>query len=232
MAHDIRRFARLLDRVSRDIVTSPVRWRSRQWVLFLAVVATTWLAYVEKRSIQPCVQRGGGSGARALALLIDACGGGFAVTLLGFAALVAGRWARKRALVDAALVLGVAGVWCWIFTKTGQLVLAERRPNDGGTMKLFALGGHGVSGHAAAAALLFSPVRDVLARGATPKVRRVVTAALLAWAVLVGWSRVWLGMHFVWNVMLGFAMGVSTGLVAARAGGRARMHADDVYRLG
>jgi membrane-associated phospholipid phosphatase len=83
-------------------------------------------------------------------------------------------------------------------------------------MKLFALGGHGVSGHAAAAALLFWPVRDVLARGATPGVRRVVTAALVAWAVVVAWSRVWLGMHFVWNVMAGLAMGLFTGFVAVR----------------
>jgi len=84
-------------------------------------------------------------------------------------------------------------------------------------MTFRALGGHGVSGHAAAAALLFSPVRDVLARGATPRVRRMVTAALLAWAMWVSWSRVWLGMHFVWNVVLGCAIGFLTGRAATRA---------------
>ncbi len=183
MVRDVRWFARLLARVSRDIVTSPVRWRLRQWILLLAIAATTAVAFI------------------------------------------AGRWARRRALGDAALVLGVAGVWCFIFTKTGQFVLAERRPTEGGTMKLLALGGHGVSGHAAAASLLFSPVRDLLfspvrdllARGATPGVRRMVTAGLLARAIVVAWSRVWLGMHFVWNVMLGLAIGFFTGLVAARA---------------
>jgi membrane-associated phospholipid phosphatase len=66
------------------------------------------------------------------------------------------------------------------------------------------------------AALLFFPVRDVLARDATPRVRHIVTAALLAWAALVGWSRVWLGMHFVWNVSLGLAIGFFTGFVATR----------------
>lgn len=217
MTDDVRRFARLFDRMSRDLVASPLRWRWGRGTLFVAVAATTSLAYVEKLPIQACVQRGGGDGAHALASLIDFCGNGFAVTLMGFAAFIAGRWGRKRALVDAALVLCVAGIWCWLFTKTGQLVLAERRPKDGGTMHFFALGGHGVSGHAAAAAVLFSPVRDVLARGATPRVRCIVTAALLAWAGLVGWSRVWLGMHFVWNVMLGLAIGFFTGVTAARA---------------
>jgi membrane-associated phospholipid phosphatase len=95
-------------------------------------------------------------------------------------------------------------------------VLAEHRPNDGGAMRLFALDGRGVSGHASATALLFWPVRDVLARSATPRARLLVTAVLIAWAVVVCWSRVWLGMHFVWNVSLGLAIGFFTGFVATR----------------
>jgi membrane-associated phospholipid phosphatase len=217
MADGIRMVARSLGRVSLDIALTPVRWRTRQWALFLAITATTALAYLEKWPLQAWLQSGGGSGERALALFADVCGSGLALASLGLAVLLTGLLARKRALVDAAVVLGVAGIWCWILMKAGQLVLAERRPIDGGAMKLFALGGHGVSGHAAAAALLFSPVRDVLARGATPRVRYLVTAALLGWAALVGWSRVWLGMHFVWNVALGLAIGFFTGLVATRA---------------
>jgi membrane-associated phospholipid phosphatase len=217
MVDDVRGFARLFERVSLDLLVAPERWRARQWVQFLSVAAATLLAYVEKWPIQACVQRGGGSAARTLASALDAYGDGFAVAFLGVAALVTGRCMRQRAFVDAAIALGVAGVWCWIFTKTGQLVLAERRPKDGGAMVLVALGGHGVSGHASAAGLIFSPVRDVLARGATARARRMVTAALLAWAALVGWSRVWLGMHFVWNVMLGLAIGFFTGLAATRA---------------
>jgi membrane-associated phospholipid phosphatase len=216
MDRDPRSFARLFGRVSRGIVSAPARAGARGWVTLLAVLSATVLAYAEKRSIQACVQGGGGHGARALALFVDAYGDGFAVLALGTAALVVGRLARKPPLVDAALALGAAGIWCWLFTKTGQLVLAERRPNEGGAMKLFALGGHGVSGHAAAAALLFYPVRDVLARGATPRVRCFVTAALLAWALVVAWSRVSLGMHFLWNVLLGLAVGLFTGSVAAR----------------
>jgi membrane-associated phospholipid phosphatase len=217
LGDEVRGLSRSLARVGLDIATAPAGWRAREWALFLAIAAVTQLAYVEKWPMQACVQGMGGGGARALASFANVCGSGAALTALGFAAFVAGRWANRRALVDAALALGAAGVWCWILVVVGQLVLAERRPNDGGRMVLFALGGHGVSGHAAAAALVFSPVRDVLARGATPRTRRVVTAALVAWAALVGWSRVWLGMHFVWNVMLGLAIGLFAGFVATRA---------------
>jgi membrane-associated phospholipid phosphatase len=101
-------------------------------------------------------------------------------------------------------------------TAAGEFVLAERRPIDGGAMRFFALGGHGVSGHAAAAALLFAPVRCVLMRGARRRLRWIASGAMLAWAAWVGWSRVYLGMHFAWNVTLGLAIGFFTGSVAAR----------------
>jgi membrane-associated phospholipid phosphatase len=214
---ETRKLARMFRHVSIAIVTAPARWHPWQWALFLAVAATTLITYLEKWPLQVFIQRGGGSVVRAFALAVSAYVGGFAVLLLGVAMLVIGRWTRRRALVDAALALGAAGFWCWIFTRAGQLVLAERRPKEGGAMILFALGGHGVSGHASAAGLLLSPVRDVLARAATPRARRALTAALLGWAAFVGWSRVWLGMHFVWNVVLGLAIGFFTGFVATRA---------------
>jgi len=216
MTADARSLARLFERVSLAIVAAPTRWHARQWALFLAVAATTSLAYVAKWPLQASVQSVGGGAARAVALFIDSYGDGFAVTLAGFAVLFAGRLLHKPTFVEAALVLGAAGIWCWIFTKTGQLVLAERRPKDGGAMFFFALDGHGVSGHASAAGLVFAPVRDVLGRGATPRARRIATMALLAWAILVGWSRVWLGMHFVWNVLLGLAIGFFTGGIGGR----------------
>jgi membrane-associated phospholipid phosphatase len=210
---------RFVGRVGLRIATAPARWRARPWGVLLAVVASTLALYVEKRPIQGALQGGGGSAVRAVALFLNVGGSGLAIALLGLAVLVAGRWSRRPVLVDMAVVLAAAGIWCWVLMKTGQLVLAERRPVEGGEMMLFALGGHGVSGHAAAAGVLFFPVRDVLARDASPLGRRLVTAALLAWAALIGWSRVWLGMHFVWNVELGLAIGYFTGLVATRVAG-------------
>ncbi len=86
-------------------------------------------------------------------------------------------------------------------------------------MHWMAFGGHGVSGHAAAAALVFWTVRgSVLKWAPAPApVRRGATAALLAWALLVGWSRVYLGEHFVWNVMLGYAVGTACGMAGPSA---------------
>lgn len=152
-----------------------------------------------------------------LAEVANVGGAGATMTLFGLAALVVGRALRRDALVNAALVLGAAGAWCWILTRTGQIVLAEQRPVEGGEMRWFAMDGHGVSGHAAIAALLFAPVRDVLARRAPGSVRHAAAGAIMAWAAFVGWSRMWLGMHFLWNVVLGLALGFLTGHAAVAA---------------
>lgn len=37
---------------------------------------------------------------------------------------------------------------------------------------------------------------------------------LLPWALLVGWSRVWLGVHFPGDIMAGIALGASAALLA------------------
>jgi membrane-associated phospholipid phosphatase len=139
------------------------------------------------------------------------------VTAVGIALLLVGRATRKDALLATALVLGVAGAWCFLLTYAGQFVLAEQRPIDGGQMRWFALDGHGVSGHAAATALLALPVRHVLLRRFRPLVRNLVAAALLVWAGVVAWSRVWMGMHHAWNVIAGLALGLWTGSGAVDA---------------
>jgi membrane-associated phospholipid phosphatase len=113
-------------------------------------------------------------------------------------------------------VLAVAGVWCFALTQLGQLVLAEARPIEGGAMHWLARGGHGVSGHASAAGMLYSPIRRVLARDLRAADRQLVTAALAAWAVIIAWSRMWMGMHYLWNVMLGLALGFFTGSSVVR----------------
>lgn len=218
MGCDLRAFMHLLGRTTVTLATASVRWRAAQWLAFVAVVGGIAVVYFEKWPLQEMVQRFGGTPLRGLALAVDAWGGGGGLTVLGIATFAAGRRLRRPALVDTALTLAAAGVWCWVLTKTGQLVLAERRPNDGGAMVLFAFDGHGVSGHASGAGLLLWPVRRVLlGRGTSRRTRFLVTAGLVAWAAFVGWSRVWLGMHFVWNVALGLAIGLVTGAAAARA---------------
>jgi membrane-associated phospholipid phosphatase len=214
MPEDIRRLLSLLQHIGHAVVRAPARCRARQWALFAALVAATLLAYVEKRPLQAFFQRGHSEFERGVASFANVFGSGGAMVWLGLIAYVLGRWSRKRAVVDAAIVFAAAGLWCWALTSIGQFVFAEDRPNDGGAMRFFALGGHGVSGHSSAAALLYWPVRDILARGAKMSVRRAAGAASLAWAIVVGWSRVWLGMHFVWNVLFGFAVGGFIGFLA------------------
>jgi membrane-associated phospholipid phosphatase len=208
---------RSFGRVTREVFCGPTRWRPARWALAVGIGSATWLAYLEKWPVQGVLQGRGDGILRELALLANLCGSGVATASLGVVALLVGLWRRRPALVETAIALGAAGFWCWIFTRTGQVVFAEQRPNDGGAMHFFATDGHGVSGHASAAALLCEPVHDILARGATPRVRRGVRAGLIAWALFVAWSRVWLGMHFVWNVVLGLAIGFFTGSAAARA---------------
>jgi membrane-associated phospholipid phosphatase len=81
----------------------------------------------------------------------------------------------------------------------------------------FARGGHGISGHAAATALLVLPARDVLLRRGTPLIRCVTTVALLTWTAVVGWSRVWMGMHCAWSSLAGAALGFWASAAAVAA---------------
>jgi membrane-associated phospholipid phosphatase len=183
----------------------------------LAFVAVTVLAWAGERPLQLEIEGRGGRIASAVATFANLAGSGYAVAALGVVALAAGTLLRKEDLTQAALVLGAAGLWAFLLVQVGQLVLAEQRPIEGGAMRFLALHGHGVSGHAAAAAVLILPVRDVWLCRASSRSRHLAFALLILWAAVVGWSRVWLGMHFAWNVVLGFAVGfwASSDAVAA-----------------
>ena len=183
----------------------------------VAFVAVAGVAWAGERPLQSAIEGRGGRIASAVATFANLAGSGYAVVALGVLALAAGTWLRKEDLTQAALVLGAAGLWAFLLVQVGQLVLAEQRPIEGGAMRFLALHGHGVSGHAAAAALLILPARDVWLRRASARSRHLAVVLLTTWAAVVGWSRVWLGMHFAWNVVLGFAIGfcASSGAVAA-----------------
>jgi membrane-associated phospholipid phosphatase len=111
--------------------------------------------------------------------------------------------------------LAVAGVFCLAFTKLGQLVFAEARPSEGGALRFFGMHGHGFSGHASAAAVVFFPVYEAT-RARSLTTRTIVAALALSWMLLVGYTRVWANQHFVWNVMAGWTIGLFAGHSAAR----------------
>ncbi len=203
-------------RVAR-VALAPSSLPPAQVVCVFAFVAVTVLAWAGERPLQSEIEGRGGRIASAVATFANLAGSGYAVAALGVIAFAAGTLLRKEDLTQAALVLGAAGFWAFLLVQAGQLLLAEQRPIEGGAMRFLALHGHGVSGHAAAAAVLILPARDVWLCRASPRSRHLAVALLTTWAAVVGWSRVWLGMHFAWNVALGFAMGfwASSSAVAA-----------------
>jgi len=210
-----------------QIVEAPGQWGPGGWMALFALVAVTLFAYDEKRPLQSLIEHTGDSALRRVARFAEIMGNGTATVQYGVFAFVIGRGAKRRVWVDLAFGLATGGIWCSALTKAGQLVLAEARPRDGGVMHFLAPNGHGVSGHASAVALVYVATNRILTRSARPSVRRAVRAALLAWAVVVGWSRIYLGAHFAWNVIVGLAVGYFTGSVAARTciAGRATLSA-------
>lgn len=213
MGSELRRLGTLL----RAMIEAPRRWRWRSWLLAVAIVSSVVAAWDAKRAIQPRFEGVDRSGlAESVAQTVSACGGGWILTLAGVAALVVGMGTRRRRIIDAAIVLGAAGVSCWLLVQVTQFVFAESRPLEGGAMHWLARNGHGVSGHASAGALLFGPAR-VLTDGASRATRAITIVLVVAWALAVGWSRVRLGMHYVWNVELGLAYGWASSAAALTA---------------
>lgn len=196
-------------------------FRVRDWVIAVSIVAAIVAAYIEKMPIQAALG-GNGEGVRALITrIVWRVGDGGVVALLVIVLAIGGNVFGSQRTVDTAIKLGVAGFWCLVFTKVGQFVLAEARPSEGGAMHFLALGGHGVSGHSSAAGVLFWPLFDAT-RGSARRRRIVVASALIGWALLVGWTRIWAQQHFLWNVIAGVSVGVLTGRQAVRWVTRAR----------
>lgn len=213
----VARMARLVLRTGRLMLEAPARWRAPQWALAVGIAVAVVLARLYMVPLQRQIEGRGGPCIEAVAEFANLTGSGTAVTALGVGSLLLGLALRKDAIVTTSLVLAASGFWGFAFVEAGRFVFAEQRPMEGGMMRFFALGGHGVSGHAAATALLVLPVRHILLRGAAPRTRDVVTVLLALWTVVVGWSRVWLGMHFTWNVLVGGALGFWASAAAVAA---------------
>jgi undecaprenyl-diphosphatase len=183
------------------------------------------MLYAEKRSLQAVLQRPDDGAAPHLAEFVDVLGSGWATAAFALAALGAGVWGQRQRLTATAVLLAAAGPWCWLLTMLGQLVFAEQRPIEGGAMRLLQGHGHGISGHAAAAALLAVTLHGTMASDLGRRGRLAADVGLFGWALLVGWSRVYLGYHFAWNVVAGFSIGAFTANIATRAY-RRRLPAD------
>jgi len=198
----------LLLRTGLQVVKMPKAWSARQWTGRLGLIALIGLTALGKRPLQAAIQGHARYGLAAVAAFIDAHADGTSMVLYAFVVFALGWIFRVDKARQASEVFLTSGVFCFLFWGLGKFVFAERRPLDGGEPLFFTLGGHGVSGHAAVAALLILPTRAVLLRDQARRVKNAGMAAAILWVALVCWSRVYLGKHFVWNVLAGLAVGL------------------------
>lgn len=145
-----------------------------------------------------------GSVANLVALVLNDAGSFIAVTALvvGFAAFLL--WRGRR--LDAARVLA-CGVAVEVLVEGVKLLFHRPRPSEASLV----LSSYSFpSGHATAAAML-----ACLAVWYAQTARRpfaqvfVLLAAGTAWALLVAWSRVALGVHHVTDVIAGLGLGLA-----------------------
>jgi membrane-associated phospholipid phosphatase len=204
----------LFERTARAVVLAPVGWGAKGWALAVAFAGGATAAYAAKRPIADWIRPN--TTEEPIPFLTNTLGGGVPVAAFGIVLLLVGAKARKRALVDTAAALAAGALPCFLLTKLGQYVLAEDRPNEGGAMHFFNAFGHGISGHASATAFLFFPVAAIIGRELDKPTRTALEVALATWVVLVAWTRMSLGMHYAWNVLLGLGIGLYCGHVATK----------------
>lgn len=147
-------------------------------------------------------------------------GDGITVAVMVAVLFVVGIVLKKRVFGEASLVLAVAGLYCGVLTIVGQFILAEARPESGGAMAFFMIGGHGISGHSSSSAVMFFPLYGTLGKKLNKPLRLAFGTILLFWAGMVAWSRMWDDKHFLWNVLLGSAIGFFAGYLTLNTWGR------------
>jgi len=108
---------------------------------------------------------------------------------------------RRAAMYVAISFLG-ASLWVWLI----KIILQRSRPVD-----LY----HGASefsfpsGHAAMSLSLYGFLAVLLAHDASPRFRRIVLCATLSVLVLISFSRIYLGAHWMSDVLAGIAFGIA-----------------------
>lgn len=142
----------------------------------------------------------------ALAQLFAAAGH-WAVQTAVLLVVTAVLWVRRRrisALVIAGLSLGLLAV------VVGAAKLAFGRPRPPLNVDALHAGGDSFpSGHTAAAVVVGCVLAWLLSEGSRAVVRRLLWAAAALWAILIGMSRLYLDVHWLTDVLAGWAIGVA-----------------------
>ncbi len=132
---------------------------------------------------------------------------GNGIVLAGVAAIAAYLLARRRYYAEAVLmVLAYAGAQVLSFA----LKLAFRRDRPFFTDPLATLSTYSFpSGHATVSIAVYGALSLVLVRRLTGPARVVCLAAAVLLVSLIGFSRLYLGVHFLSDVLAGFSVGLA-----------------------
>ena len=135
-------------------------------------------------------------------------GGAVGMTIIAAAITLAMvlRWRSRTPLV--LMVIAVAGSLA--MTVIGKAVVGRIRPPTSDAVPPFETSPSFPSGHALNSTVIAGLVAYLLLRRLTSRVARVVTVVLAAaWAVGIGLSRVFLGHHWLTDVMFGWTLGLA-----------------------
>ncbi len=152
----------------------------------------------------------------------------FGEAIIPIAALstyVIGRLSGSESTRRAGLILSESALFTAVATEIGQFVLSEQRPDEGGKLRFFAGGGHGISGHTSIVASMSVPLDRLFFRidpddGAWKKTGKSLGKGFVySLPVLTGWSRINDDKHFAWNVLLGLGTGFLIGDFVSSAHG-------------
>ncbi len=122
---------------------------------------------------------------------------------------------RNRSLFPIVLAAGSGGA-AWLFANLAKAVAERPRPYDVVTDAVLRQDpAHGTSFPSSHTAIALS-VAIVL----VPFLARPIGAMAIVYAVLVGWSRMYLGVHYPLDVLGGAGIGIATGSAALLIAGR------------
>lgn len=210
-------FPQLLMSTGRDIPLWFSKRGVKGWSGLVVFFLSVGVSYQYRWQLQEFFVGSNDGFAESLARVGRYFGDGISVAVAVLVLFLMGIAWKKKTLAETSLVLAVAGLYCGVLTSLGQFILAEARPESGGELAFFKMGGHGISGHSSSSAVLFFPLYGVLGSKLNKRQQLMLGGGLLFWAGMVAWSRMWDNKHFLWNVMLGSSIGFFTGYIALRS---------------
>jgi len=180
------------------------------FAVLAAAVAAGWTTAIDRAATTTAIA-GRTPFLSALAVNFTALGSAPVVTLIAVLAAAYGLVVRRPRLVLALACIPLA----FVVNEAMKLLLRQARPIEAIILLPPSYGFP--SGHAVAASALFLTLALVAAaRSPHPGVRRLLVGAGIGIAVLVAWSRVYLGVHYLTDVVGGLLLGAAGAVAASR----------------